>query len=120
MGMNKHVMIYITAADRRQALRIGKILVQERLAACINILGRIDSIYWWEGRVQQGKEVSFVAKTRAALSKAVIRRVRELHSYHVPCAVAVPVADGNPAFLQWISAETAQPKRPVRARKQKP
>ncbi len=118
--MNKHVMIYITAADRRQAVQIGTILVKERLAACINILGRIDSVYWWEGRVQQGKEVAFVAKTRAVLSKAVIRRVRELHSYRVPCAVAVPVVDGNPAFLQWISAETAQPKRPVRARKQTP
>lgn len=103
------VMVYMTAADAAEAARIGRALVERRLAACANVLGPIRSFYWWDGKVQDDAEVALVAKTRAELVPALTAAVKELHSYQVPCVVALPVADGNPDFLAWIEAETSTP-----------
>lgn len=103
------VMVYMTAADAAEASRIGRALVERRLAACANVLGPIRSFYWWDGKVQDDAEVALVAKTRADLVPELTRAVKELHSYQVPCVVALPVADGNPDFLAWIEAETSKP-----------
>ncbi|WP_243358769.1 divalent-cation tolerance protein CutA [Fundidesulfovibrio terrae] len=100
------VFVYVTARDRAEALAIGRTLVQERLVACANVLDGVRSLYWWDGAVQEEDEALFVAKTRSELVDAVVARVKELHSYEVPCVVALPVAAGNPDFLDWISAET--------------
>jgi len=100
------VFLYVTAKDRAEALLIGRVLVEERLVACVNVLDGVRSLYWWEGKVQEEDEALFVAKTRAGLVDTVVARVKQLHSYEVPCVVALPVAAGNPDFLDWISAET--------------
>jgi periplasmic divalent cation tolerance protein len=100
------VFVYVTAKDRAQALAIGRTLVEERLVACVNVLNNVRSLYWWEGKVQEEDEALFVAKTRSELMEKVVARVKELHSYQVPCVVALPVAAGNPDFLDWITAET--------------
>jgi periplasmic divalent cation tolerance protein len=100
------MFIYVTARDRAEALSIGRTLVEERLVACVNVLGGVHSLYWWEGKVQEDDEALFVAKTRSELAQRVVARVKELHSYQTPCVVALPIADGNPDFLDWISAET--------------
>ncbi len=105
-------LIYMTAADRDEARRIGRTLVEERLAACVNLLGAIDSIYWWDGAVQSGTETALIAKTQTGKIAALVARVRELHSYECPCVVALPIHDGNPDFLQWIESETAQGAQP--------
>lgn len=102
-------MVYITAANRDEALRIARALVEERLAACANVYEGVTSFYWWEGKVQQEGEASLVAKTRADLIDALTARVRELHSYTLPCVVAWPLAAGNPPFLDWIAEETRKP-----------
>ncbi len=99
--------IYITAASREQAETIGRKLVEERLAACANVLSPVTSFFWWEGRVQSEAEAVLIAKTRADLVERVVARVRELHSYTVPCIVALPIEQGNPAFLRWIEDETS-------------
>lgn len=106
--MSSTVLVYITAADRAQALEIGRALVESRLAACANILPGITSIYRWEGQVHQDDEVALLAKTRSELAEAVIAKVLELHSYSCPCVVALPISAGNPAFLEWIAAETRE------------
>jgi len=98
--------VYVTAKDKDEALSIGRALVTERLAACVNILDGLHSLYWWEGAVQEAREAAFIAKTRSELLPRVIARVKELHSYEVPCVVALPVLGGNPDFLDWVSAET--------------
>lgn len=98
--------IYVTAADREQAEMIGRTLVEERLAACANILPQITSFYWWEGAVQHEREAVLIAKSRAELVERIVARVRELHSYSVPCVVALPIEQGNPDFLRWIEDET--------------
>lgn len=99
-------LIYITASSRDEALMLARHLVEERLAACANVMGDVTSVYWWEGTLQEDGEVAMVAKTRAELVPALITRVKELHSYSCPCVVALPIADGNPAFLEWIDRET--------------
>ncbi|MFV0421822.1 divalent-cation tolerance protein CutA [Oleidesulfovibrio sp.] len=98
-------IIYMTASDEQEAQRIGRTLVERRLAACVNILGRIDSIFWWDGKVQSEGEIAFIAKTSDEKAPEVLAAVQELHSYDVPCAVALPITDGLPPFLSWIDNE---------------
>lgn len=100
-------LLYITAASREEARRIGRALVEERLAACANVIDGMESVYWWEGKLTEDREAVLVAKTRAALVDAVITRVKALHSYTMPCVVALPILAGNPAYLDWPAAETA-------------
>ena len=100
-------LVYMTARHATQARRLARVLVEERLAACVNILGPITSVYRWQGQIEQGREVALLAKTRAALVPRLQARVRELHDYEVPCVVALPIQGGNPDFLAWLWAETA-------------
>ena len=104
--MTGYVSVYMTAASADEAERIAEILVGERLAACVNILGSINSVYRWQGAVQREVEVAMLAKTRAALFDALSARVRALHSYETPCIVAWPVEAGDAGYMAWISAET--------------
>lgn len=103
------VLIYVTASSVEEAQAIGRALVSERLVACVNLLPGMTSMYWWNGGVQEDQEVSMILKTQADLVDRVTERVKELHSYDCPCAVALSVAGGNPAFLEWIVSETIQP-----------
>ena len=98
--------VYITARDGDEARRIGRELVESRLAACVNIIDGMNSMYWWEGKVQDDREAVLIAKTREALVPELIAKVKALHSYTCPCVVALPVANGNPDFLKWIESET--------------
>ena len=100
------VLVYMTAANADDAARIGRALVERRLAACANVLGPIRSFYWWEGKVQDDAEVALVAKTREDLVPELTAAVKAMHSYQVPCVAALPLVGGNPDFLAWIEAET--------------
>jgi periplasmic divalent cation tolerance protein len=100
-------MLYITAGSRDEAKRIGRVLVEERLAACANIIDGMESIYWWQDRLTEDREAVLIVKTRADFIVRVTERVKALHSYSVPCVVALPILDGNPAYLDWLGAETA-------------
>ena len=100
------VFVYITAADREAALGLGRALVEERLAACANVIGGMESVYWWEGKLEQSREAVLILKTRAGLVEALTERVRALHAYDCPCVVALPIVGGNPDYLAWIAAET--------------
>jgi len=97
--------IYITAKDEEEAREIGKALVEEKLAACINI-HPIKSIFWWEGEIAEENEAAMLVKTKAELVDEVITRVKELHSYEVPCIVSLPIEKGHPEFLKWIDQST--------------
>ena len=98
---------YVTAGSRDEALSIGRTVVQERLAACANVLDGSTSVYWWRGALEQAGEAVLILKTRAELVERLSARVRELHSYECPCVVALPIAGGNPGYLDWIAGETA-------------
>ena len=101
-----HSLIYATAPNRAAALRIAHILVESRLVACANVVDGATSLYWWEGRLQEEQEAILVAKTISANVSAVVDKIKELHDYSCPCVVALDIAQGNPAFLDWITAET--------------
>ena len=98
---------YVTSGSREEALAIGRTVVEERLAACANVLDGVSSIYWWQGALEQASEAVLILKTRAELVERLTARIRELHSYDCPCVVALPIEGGNPAYLDWIAAETA-------------
>lgn len=100
------VVLYITCTGRDEATRIGRALVQERLAACANVIGELTSIFSWQGNIEEAAETLLIAKTRKALVDTATERVRTLHSYECPCVVALPIVGGNPAFLEWIGTET--------------
>jgi periplasmic divalent cation tolerance protein len=101
-----HHLVYLTAATSDEARAIAKTIVSERLAACANILGSMESVYWWDGAVQSEPEVSFILKTKSELLDPLIARVKALHSYDCPCVVALPIAAGNSNFLNWIDKNT--------------
>lgn len=101
------IVVYMTAGSEAAAHRIGRALVEEGLAACVNLLGPMRSIYRWKGAVEEAQEVAFIAKTRSDRFAALAARVAELHDYEVPCVVALPLRDGNAAYLEWLRAETA-------------
>ncbi|MFC5354094.1 divalent-cation tolerance protein CutA [Azospirillum himalayense] len=101
------VFAYITAGSRDEARRIGRALVEEGLAACANIFDGMTSIYRWQDAIEEATETVLIAKTRAELFDRLAARVRELHSYEVPCVVELRVGRGNPAYLDWLRDETA-------------
>lgn len=101
------MFVYVTASSRREALDIGRAVVEERLAACANIMDGMRSIYWWDGKVEEAGEAAMVLKTTEGLLPALIQRVKVLHSYECPCIVALPIEAGNPDYLDWIARETA-------------
>jgi len=99
-------LIYITTGSLDEARTIGKELVSTRLAACANIIDNINSIYWWDGEIQDDREVILLAKTKQSLVPELIEKVKSLHSYECPCIVSLPIVDGNKPFLDWIFDET--------------
>lgn len=104
--MSQVLFVYVTAADVAEAERIGEAVVDERLAACANLLDGMRSIFRWEGSVQRGRETILILKTREDLLEALTTRIVELHSYELPCVVALPIASGHAPFLDWVTAET--------------
>ena len=103
--MTKYCLIYITTKDEEEARVIGRTLVGEKLAACVNIYP-IQSIYRWQGEISQEREAAMFVKTKAELVQELTSRVKELHSYEVPCIVCLPIERGYPDFLDWISQST--------------
>ena len=105
----KLVLIYSTYASLAEAERIGEVLIDRGLAACVNIFPGMTSIYVWEGKRQRESETAMLIKTRQAVADKVIDEVRSLHSYSNPALVVLPIVDGSPDFLNWILAQTAAP-----------
>ncbi|MFV0367276.1 MAG: divalent-cation tolerance protein CutA [Hyphomicrobiaceae bacterium] len=105
---NAPVLVYATFPDRDTALRISGELVDDKLAACVNVLGEITSIYNWNGARQSEPEVSVLIKTRKARAQAVIDRVAVLHPYDNPAILVLPVSGGAQAFIAWIASETEE------------
>lgn len=99
-------MVYITTNSMEEAEIIGRNLVSKKLAACVNIINNMMSIYQWEGKIEKGEEVIMIAKTKKVLVNELIENVKTLHSYECPCIVAIPIIDGNDDFLKWIRNET--------------
>jgi periplasmic divalent cation tolerance protein len=107
-------IVFVMAGSENEAAKIARTLVEERLAACVNIIGPVRSIYRWRGAVEDEREYLLTVKTRARLFARVERRVKELHSYEVPEIVAIAIAAGSRRYIEWIFESTpAAPRRAV-------
>ncbi|WP_419788040.1 divalent-cation tolerance protein CutA [Pseudodesulfovibrio sp.] len=98
--------VYITCPTEKEAEAIGAELVRRRLVACVNILPGMRSLYWWQGKVQQGNETVLIAKTRRELVGELTEAVKSMHSFEVPCVVALKIEGGSQDFIDWIRTET--------------
>ena len=104
--MDRAVLLYTTWPSIVEAEQAGREIVSRRLAACVNILPGMISHYWWKGAIERADEVVMMVKTRAALADAAAAAVKELHSYETPAVMVLPVERVDPAYHQWIVAET--------------
>ncbi|MCZ7402665.1 MAG: divalent-cation tolerance protein CutA [Candidatus Methanoperedens sp.] len=95
-------IIYITAGDLPGARKLGRILVEERLAACANIFP-ITSIFRWKGNIEEASEFGIMVKTRTEKVKVIEKRVKDIHSYEVPCVVSFKIDEGSLEYLEWIN-----------------
>lgn len=105
--MTEHIVVLITAPNEEAAARIGRALVETRLAGCVNIVKSMRSIYSWQGKIEDGHEVLMIVKTRKSLFEPLSKKVKELHSYTVPEILALPIVKGSDDYLGWLEETTA-------------
>lgn len=105
---NEACFVYITTGSREEAITVGRDLVEEKLAACVNILDGMASIYLWEGEVEKTDEAVLIAKTLSVKVDSLTKRVKMLHSYDCPCIVELPVEVKDQPFLSWIKDQINQ------------
>jgi periplasmic divalent cation tolerance protein len=100
-----YILVYITASSVEEAKKIGKKMVEKRLAACANVVEKISSTYWWKGRLEESNESLLILKSKKDRLEELVEAVRELHSYENPAIAALPLIGGSEDFLQWIGEE---------------
>ena len=103
--MKELVVVYITAPSADEGARIARALVEERLAACVNRIGGVSSIYRWQGKVEESAEELLIVKTSREKFEALRQRVGELHRYSVPEIIALPIIDGSESYLDWLRTQ---------------
>ena len=106
--MNNELIIFVTASNSEEASRIASSLVEERLAACVNIVSNIESVYRWQGEVTRDTETLMIIKTTGERYAGLERRVKELHSYTTPEIVALRIERGSNAYLDWLRESTSE------------
>ena len=97
------IVVLVTASSKEEANKIARGLLEEKLAACVNILAGLESRFWWQGKIDSAQEVLLVIKTRKTLFNKLAKKVKSLHSYTVPEIIALPIISGNKAYLDWIN-----------------
>lgn len=106
---DKPVLVYTTYPGAEAAEKAGRALVEGRLAACVNILPAMTSLYRWEGALQRDSEAVMIVKTRASLADAIVREVRAAHPYSNPAILVMPVVSGSPDYIAWLMQGTGPP-----------
>ena len=101
------LVVFVTVPSAELARSIARHIVDQRLAACVNVVSSVESIYRWEGQRCEEAECLMIIKTRAPIFERLAREVRALHSYTVPEIIALPIVAGSPDYLQWIEESTA-------------
>lgn len=96
------VVIFITTGSKGEAERIAKVLLDQRKASCVSIIPKVDSWFFWEGKLERAFEVLLVAKTKTSLIDKVVKLTKEIHSYDIPEIIALPIISGNQDYLEWI------------------
>jgi len=102
-----HIIILVTAKNKKEAAAIAKGLLEAKLVACANIIDGVQSLFWWQGKIDSSKEVLLVLKTKKILLNKVSVKVKSLHSYQIPEIIALPIVGGSEDYLGWISSSVA-------------
>lgn len=105
MDKSSYIVVFITAATADEAQKISRTLLDRRLAACINIVPKVNSQFWWQGKIDSAQENLLIIKTKASRLDEIIELVKGLHSYAVPEIIALPITGGNQDYLEWIETE---------------
>ncbi len=100
------VVVFVTTSSEEEAEKIASLLLEKRKAACVNIIPRVNSRFWWQGKLDSAQESLLIIKSRAALVPQIIDIVKKAHSYTVPEIVAMPIVAGNEDYLDWVDQET--------------
>jgi periplasmic divalent cation tolerance protein len=106
--MPEFIVIFVTCGSEEEALKIAHSLVEERLAACVNLVSPVRSIYRWEGKIWDEKEWILFIKTQKERFEKLERKVKSLHSYSVPEIIGLPIVEGSSSYLQWLLEETTK------------
>jgi len=102
---SEHVVLFITTADEEEARLISRVLLEQKKAACVNIVPGVSSLFWWQGNIDSAQESLLVVKTRAMLVDDIVQLVKQLHSNDVPEIIALPIVGGNKDYLEWVDRE---------------
>jgi periplasmic divalent cation tolerance protein len=105
MKNEKTVVIFITVGTDEEAKKIANILLSQRKVACVNILPRVSSFFWWQDKLDSVQESLLLVKTKAPVVNEIVGLVKEIHSYDIPEIIAVPIVGGNQDYLEWIGKE---------------
>lgn len=105
MKDSEYVVLFITTAADEEAQLISRVLLEQRKAACINIVPSVSSLFWWQGSIDSAQESLLVVKTRAPLVVEIVQLVKEIHSNDVPEIIALPIVAGNQDYLEWLDRE---------------
>lgn len=104
--MTNYIVVLITTPNMNEARKISKTLVEEKLAACCNIVEKVNSIYFWKDKIEDDSESLIIVKTKKDSFPKLVKRVKELHKYTVPEIIAIPIIDGSDSYLSWIDEVT--------------
>jgi periplasmic divalent cation tolerance protein len=108
MNDTQEIVVFITASGEDEAATIARTLVESKLAACVNIIRNVRSIYRWQGNIEDDTEVLMVVKTRKQHCSSLTEKVKELHSYDVPEVIALPIIEGSGDYLKWLHESTGE------------
>ena len=97
-----YITVMITCSSKREALKIKKVLLEQRCVACVNIISAVHSFFWWKGKIDSAIEVLLLAKTKSNMFKEIVTLVKKIHKYEVPEIIALPIIDGDKTYLKWI------------------
>ncbi|CAA6664348.1 unnamed protein product [Spirodela intermedia] len=100
------IVVYVTVPNKEAGKKLAESIIQERLAACVNIVPGIESVYWWDGKVQTDSEELLIIKTRESLLEALTEHVKSNHEYEVPEVISLPITGGSAKYLEWIKSST--------------
>jgi periplasmic divalent cation tolerance protein len=106
--MQDYIVIYITTNSFDSAKKIGKILLDKKLVACVNIVPKIKSVFRWKGKIEKEDEVLLILKTKRVLFDKIVQKVKEMHPYEVPEIIGLPIVCGNQSYLDWIEKEVEE------------
>ena len=103
-----YIVLLITTANDAEAQQISRLLLEQKKAACTNIISGVHSLFWWENKIDSAQESLLIVKTKASLLSEIIKLVKEAHSYDVPEIIALPVVGGNQDYLEWIDSSVIE------------